>query len=205
MIFDAGRGERKHTPLPDERLVIVPLSDLIETFDQTTLSNEIAKFHCSRNTDVEKFLHTRSIAFEQAGKSRSFLVVTEESLQQHSASIDIVGYFALALKHLILGDDISKTRRKKLNGLFIPENNVVVGYLIGQIAKNDLFKDNVTGRQLLRYALDLIEIAKRSVGGRFVIVECTTEQKLLKYYAENGFELLKIDPEDQMAQLVLFL
>jgi len=205
MTSDSLFTERKYVPLSDERLTILHLNDLLTVTDLKTLNIELVKFQCIRNLDVQNFLHNQAINFEQAGKSRSYLIVTNESLQLQSSGIDIAGYFTLALKHLLIGDDISKSKQKKLNGLFLPVSNVVVGYLIGQLAKNDHFQSHITGRQLIRYALDMIQNARHYVGGRFVIVECALEEKLLSFYTENGFEIFSTIPHERMAQLVYFL
>lgn len=192
--------------LSTDEISLVRLNELIETYQPEFLKSLLTSFHCERNKDVEEFLHADAIVFERAGKSRTYLVVTTTSLKDNtSPALDIIGYFTLALTELQLGDSISKTRRKKLHGLFQPDSDLVVGYLIGQLAKCDLYQKRIAGNLLIEIALDIIREAQLRVGGRFVIVECVPEEKLLLFYQTNGFIFLQNDPTDEMAQLAYFL
>lgn len=129
--------------------------------------------------------------------------MSEASLSSEAPDLEIFGYFSLSLKHLELGEDISNRKRRQLHGLFLPQGNVVVGYILGQLGKNDTYRETVNGDQLIDTAMDIIQnSAQRAVGGRFVIVECVRHEKLLGFYERNGFRLLQVDPEDDMAQLV---
>jgi len=204
MTLNEHEGELTSTTLLTKPLTIVQLSDLIEAYgDDQVLQGELANFTCSRNADVESFLHQHALRFEKAHKSRTYLAVNETTLESESTDLEIIGYFTLSLKHLNLGEAISKSRRKELHGLFVPLGNVVVGYLIGQLAKNDLYRGAAIGDQLLDAALGILrDQAQRAVGGRFVIIECAQQEKLLQFYQRNGFNLLQVDIEDEMAQLI---
>lgn len=191
--------------LSADNLTLVRLNDLLETYPTDSLTALLTSFRCERNGDVESFLHSAAIVFEHAGKSRTYLVVTTASLEDTSPTLEITGYFTLALTHMHLGADISKTRRKKLHGLFQPDNDIVVGYIIGQLAKNDAYQQNLAGSLLVELALNTIREAQQKVGGRFVVVECVQEEKLLAFYQTNGFVFLQADPIDAMAQLAYFL
>jgi len=186
-------------------LKIIQLSDLLEMYDDSVLVHELGKFQCTKNADVEHFLHENSLTFEKAAKSRTYLAVTTTTLQVEEVTLEITGYFTLALKHLTLDEEISRSKLRKVNGLFIPDNNVVVGFLIGQLGKSDQFKDQISGKQLLDAAQIVIRNTRRLIGGRFIIVECIPKTKLIEFYHDYGFELIQYDQLDGMAQLVYFL
>ncbi len=136
--------------------MIVQLRDLADAYDNDELLQaKLIKFTCTRNPDVEYFLHQKALIFEKTHKSRTYIAVNETSLASEATELDIIGYFALSLKHLNLDDTISKTKQKELHGLFVPYGNVVVGYLIGQLAKNDTHKATI-GPQLLNAALGIL-------------------------------------------------
>ncbi|HEX2950245.1 MAG TPA: hypothetical protein VHV83_11885 [Armatimonadota bacterium] len=206
MTLDEYQGVLAPPSSVSEPLTIVQLQDLlIDTYDgnEEVLQAELAKFSCVRNPDIEEFLQCKALLFEKAHKSRTYIAVSASTLDSESSDLEIFGYFALSLKHLELGEDISKRKQKQLHGLFLPQGNVVVGYLLGQLGKNDTYREAVTGDQLIDAAIGIIQSnAQRTVGGRFVIVECAQHEKLLGFYQRNGFHFLQVDPTDDMAQLV---
>lgn len=205
MTLDENSKENSPSTVVSEQLAIVQLCDLIEIYgdNEKVLEAELTKFTCKRNHDVQTFLHRKALQFEKTHKSRTYLALSEATLTSESKELDVIGYFTLSLKHLNLGADISKTKQKELNGLFLPQGNVVVGYLIGQLGKNDTYCEAHIGSRLLDAALGILQgQAQRAVGGRFVIIECYPDEKLIEFYQRNGFYLLQVDPEDGMAQLV---
>lgn len=206
MTLDAQQGEHIYASLETESLAIVQLHTLlIDSYEgkEQALSSELIQFSCVRNPDVEAFLHRNALLFEKTHKSRTYLAVNEGTLISNSTGLEIYGYFTLSLKHLYLSKDISKRKQKELHGLFLPQGNVVVGYLLGQLGKNDSYHGIPIGDQLLVAAMGIIRnSAQRAVGGRFIIIECIQNEKLLDFYQRNGFVVLQIDPADGMAQLV---
>ena len=206
MTVNAYEGEYPPATEVNKPLAIVQLHDLlIDSYDgnEDALQTELTKFTCVRNPDVEAFLHRNALRFEKAHKSRTYLAVSERSLMSESTELEIFGYFTLSLKHLYLSTDISKSKQKELHGLFLPQGNVVVGYLLGQLGKDDTYSDIPIGDRLLNAAMDVIQsTAQRAVGGRFMLIECSPHEKLLEFYRRNGYDILQVDPEDRMAQLV---
>lgn len=84
----------------------------------------------------------------------------------------------------------------------MPQGNVVVGYLLGQLGKHDDYKAAL-GSLLVDTAIGVLQDqAQRAVGGRFVLVECAPHEKLLQFYVKNGFSVLQDDEEGQMLQLM---
>ena len=47
--------------------------------------------------------------------------------------------------------------------------------------------DSISGKELLQVAYDVIAAAVDAVGGRYMMIECREEEKLVKFYSKNGF------------------
>jgi hypothetical protein len=139
--------------------------------------------------------------YEKRSKSRTYLFVDEEALANQQ--VIIIAYFTISLKTLFIGSDISKTKIKQLDGLFNKATNVSA-YLIGQLGKNDLYKTEITGKEIIDYAINILEQVQELVGGRFVLIECLDKPKLIEFYTNNGFMVLQKDENDKLIQLVRF-
>ncbi len=116
---------------------------------------------------------------------------------------EILAYYSLAIDITVVGNDVSSTQRKRLNGIF--DGDQIPCYLIGQMGKNDGYLDAIDGDELLGLALNTLWEAHRSVGGRFVRVDCKPHKKLLKFYSNHGFKLLQHNKETGLCELVRFL
>lgn len=117
--------------------------------------------------------------------------------------IQIIAYFTLALKTLHIAKETSKSTRKKIDGLSKTKDEVP-GYLIGQLARNDYYFGEITGKEIIDYAINIVKQATGFVGGRFVLVECKENEKLIKLYNDNGFTKLQKD-NDGLVQLFKIL
>ena len=62
----------------------------------------------------------------------------------------------------------------------------------------------ITGKQLIDFASDIIATSVEAVGGRYMMVECRDEEKLIKLYQDNYFdEIARIPDENQpMVQMI---
>ena len=105
---------------------------------------------------------------------------------------DILGYFAVSFKELLLdGMSLSNSRVKQLDGISRRAERIRA-YLIGQIAKNTALTDNPIGlSDLLEEVYAVISAAQTLVGGRVVILECEDVPKLIGLYEKHGFTLIK--------------
>ena len=84
---------------------------------------------------------------------------------------------------------MSASKIKKLDGINKKAKSIVC-YLIGQLGKNDLYKDEIDGDTVLNYALELIDDARQIVGKKSALVECEDNVKLKVFYERNGFECI---------------
>jgi len=167
----------------EEDAVIIPLKLLLNKYGEEKVKNLLNTFKCSKNADVENFLKNSSILFEEINKSRTYLVIKK-------GTINILGYFTLTLSILKIVKDVSKKTLKKLDGISKDKTEFPI-YLIGQLGKNEVFWNEINGSYLLESAISNIYDAYEVVGGRAVLIETLNNEKLIKFYNENGFKYLQ--------------
>ena len=107
-------------------------------------------------------------------------------LEQHIA---ILGYFTLAMKSIIFSPEISKELKRKIAN----DKNALMatGYLIGQLGKNDKYREYIKGEEVLSVAMEVISDLHERLGGRFVYVECEDHPKLISFYERNHFKIVQ--------------
>ncbi|MBO0562597.1 acetyltransferase [Clostridium botulinum] len=166
------------------------------------INNLLSDFDCKNNKDVSRFLKEKSIRFEQADKSRTYLIVPEENPLNSNGAFNILGYFTLAEKKITLPKNISKSKIQKYDGMDKKASEVNC-YLIGQLGKNDKYKNDIVGKEILDYAINIIKKCREFIGGRLVLVECEKKKKLINFYNDNKFEYLTKDENTDLLQFVL--
>lgn len=158
----------------------ISLSELIENLGVEETQKLLTLFKCSRNPDVEKFLLQKAIRFEQASAASTHLIFNQEG--------QILAYYSLSFKEIQV--ETSKNLWKKLTG-GLGDGNILKVFLIGQIAKNELIAEHSMHLSLILDEIyQQIYLAKRSVGGRVVILECEDNPHLIQHYQAHGFKLL---------------
>ena len=172
----------------------------------------LAGFHCAQDKDIEYFLHKRAVEFEKLSKARTYLVCDENQFLNADFSLEklvVYGYVALAIKILSVPKDTSNRVRKELDGLSAKIHGDVISdfpcFLIGQLAKNSsVTTDSMTGNILLQQAYSIVDNAVNAVGGRYILIECQDNAKLINFYNDNGFsEIARIpDGERAMVQMI---
>lgn len=146
----------------------------------------LSTFSCPKNSDVEKFLHSTSIRFEESDNARTYLMLSDETSE-------IMAYFSISFKELSLENaKISKGEVKRLDGINKHAEKLKV-YLIGQIAKNfNIDNNTVQLDDILSASYAVINDAKALIGGRAIILECENNQKLIALYEQHEFKKLNI-------------
>lgn len=174
---------------------------MLESYSEKTVLGICRDFKCSRNSDVEDFLHAKAVTYEKTNRARTYLVM------EGSSSLRIHAYFTVALHEMEIGTNVSRTSCHKLMGLHYNKSenvNRTPCYLIGQIARDDLTeRRELTGTELLGMALNVIQDAQGSVGGRFVKVDCANIKGIKKFYIENGFSFVK-QKENGLLEMVIY-
>lgn len=180
-----------------QEIAVLSLKELLlqaETQEDNQILMELlSSFSCRRDKDIEDFLHSKAIDFEQINKARTYLVCDNNTLVAEGRIV-ILGYFSVSLKVLELSDELSNRKRKILDGLSAKLHGKVIKsvpcYLIGQLARNSDISDehSVGGAELINRAMSVIRSTETLVGGRYVLVECRDTPELIKFYEDNNFE-----------------
>nr|WP_018154771.1 hypothetical protein [Methanothermococcus thermolithotrophicus] len=103
---------------------------------------------------------------------------------------NILGYFTLTSSILKIVEEVSKKTLKRLDGISKDKTEFPI-YLIGQLGKNDIFWNEISGSYLLESAISNIYDAHEVVGGRVVLIETLNNEKLIKFYEKNRFKQLQ--------------
>lgn len=165
----------------------------------------ISIFVCSKDTDITNFLLKKAIEFEKLGKSRTFLIYDEDAEE-----FKLLGYFTLALQILKIPNEFSNRQIKKLDGFNAKFKNERITelptILIGQIAKNELHKEEFSGTELMEYCFGKIFDGQEILSGRIIALECKNIPYLIEFYEQFGFARIEKDYEkDELQQLIRIL
>jgi hypothetical protein len=177
---------------------------LIELAGEAKVAAQLSLFTCTKNADVQNFLRSTAIPQEKGSKSRTYLIVDQDS--NPSGFPNILAYFTLAIHIMIISKSVSKNKAKKLV-MFYDEAGEIQRtpcFLIGQIGKDDAFSREICGNEIMHYAIDAVDIAHNTIGGRFIKIDCEDVPKLMELYARNGFELIQKNEENDLNELVMF-
>ena len=155
---------------------------------ESRLLQVLSGFSCPKNPDVERFLKKSSIEFTKKNQSVTYLVFDVSSME-------LVGYFTIALKPLtVRGETVSNTVKKKLMRVSeLDEQSqtyTMSAYLIAQLGKN--FKNGaekkITGEELLELAWDIVEKMQYMGGGMVTFLEAENRERLLSFYQASRFQ-----------------
>lgn len=162
------------------------MRDATNIFPEEELARLFSAFSCPKNADVESFLQTKAIRFEESHNARTHLVVDTENSS-------LLAYFSLTFKEVVLTEKLSGSQVKKLDGISKKATNIRA-YLIGQLAKNHAIHGNELHlRDIMDFAYSVLEKAWLAVGGRVILIECEDNKRLLDLYKECNFEPLQKD------------
>ena len=172
--------------------MVVPLQELIRGNMQDFFFESASGFSC-RDEDVESFLKQKAFDFELRDKSRSFLIFDDSGA--------LLAYYTLSLKSLPFQANVSRSTIKDIDGF--SKNVQAVGIvIIGQFGKDLEAAKDVGGGSLFNLCMETVYLAKRTVGGRFVMLECRNIDKVVSFYKNNGFGILQHDERNQYLQMV---
>lgn len=193
---------------------VVSLRELLKVYSEEQARVILDTFRSIPNqendkvNDVESFLHEKAINFEHMAWATTHLVFIKEEVPI------LVGYFSFANRPLKMirknFKKLSKNQQRKLQKYRREEDSYIEinSYLIGQLGKNynvdkDI-KDKVSGRQLLSIAYQMLVDIVKVVNVKYVWVECEDNGKLLDFYQDFGFNLIKdYRGENQLNVLIM--
>ncbi len=168
-------------------LTLIPLAQIPDP------QSLIDSFVCTRNSDLEDFLHDKARDFGERGTSKTHLLIKEDT---------VVGYFTLSMKP-ILTEGISKEVIKRIDG-FSKNRKCIYFYLIGQLGLHDDYIGKGIGEFLLFNAIDMIERSHTFIGGRYILVDAYACTPVIHFYERNGFTPLTTQEENETSIKMIY-
>ena len=174
--------------------------------DEEKAQELISIFNCEKDKDIENFLKERAILFEKLGKSRTYLIFDEDEEE-----FNVLAYCTLAMQVLKVPKDLlsgNKTKKldgfgSKIKGIKITEFPTI---LIGQVGKNDLYKELINGIEIMQYCLSTVFKGQAVLGGRIIMLECKDIPYIVNLYEKFGFQKLEKDyDEGELLQMIRIL
>ena len=170
------------------------------------LLNGISSFSCPKNQELEEFLKKSAFLYEEIAKSRTYLLIDEDSL---GSPLSILAYFSIGMKTLIIPEDLSARQLRQLDGysdkMYRRRITNLPVYLIGQLAKNDKFAFDVTGDEIIQAAISVIKELQNGLGGRLIAVDCKPVKALHDFYERNQFIMIGHNDDNDLDQFVHFI
>jgi len=158
------------------------LNKLLDLKGEEVIQSILNTFSCTKNKDLEDFLHKNAIDLEKRKVSRTYLYFNQ--------SLEVMAYFTLSLK-VLSTNGISKTLIQKLDGVSKERDNIPC-YLIGQLGKNSNCEYKI-GQYILDRAIQEIEKVNIVLGGRFIILDSVNKKEVISFYTNkpNSFKPIK--------------
>lgn len=170
---------------------IIPLAELLQAFSVSELQPILQRFECSKNLELQDFFHHKVLDFEKQDRSKTFIFVKNNKIE---------AFFSLAL-NVFNTQNISNTAKKKLSATN-SKDDFIACYLIGQLGKDD--KSSISGKFILNTALFWLKTAHDILGSKFILVDAVNNEKVVRFYIDNGFKRTTIDEDGQTIKMVRF-
>ena len=115
-------------------------------------------------------------------------------------------YFSLSLKTLSIPGGLSNRKRKEIDSFNAKMHGAPIRkvpcYLIGQLAKNSAITKEKTSpwgkRNHWLCDFGYIMASVKSIGGRYVMIECYDNEKLKSFYSDNSFDEITTVPYEKI-------
>lgn len=183
--------------LKENRFEIIHLFDLLAMAGGEALFKDIANSFHSVNKDVNQFFKEKAIQSTKLNTSSTYIIVSTDN------SVDVLGYFTLAIKMLSLKKkSLSKTEQKIIARFGYYDANSksykIPAILIAQLSKN--FNKNsksIKGSDLMDIILKQVKSIFQLASGKIVFLECENNQNLIDFYTFYGFHFLDTEKKSK--------
>lgn len=165
--------------------------ELLERFSINALTEKLIAssqtFSCKLEPDIDAFFHHQYREYENQllGKSYAFVDESVKGVKRLTCAFSVSN-------SSIRVDLFQKTNRNKFNRL-IPNAKRRSQYpavLVGQLSVFDEYRNRGLGNQLMNFIKGWFIEPNNKTGCRFIVVDAINKEKVLEYYAQNGFEPL---------------
>ena len=170
----------------------ISLARLLNTSSETEVATLLGQFKCSKNADLQDFLHNKAVDYEKKDRSRTFLLVESGRVE---------AFFSLALNVLDTAN-LSNTIKKKLSPINSKDDAHIACFLIGQLGRDD--SSAVKGQDILKVAISSLQTSRKLLGGKFILVDAVNNDKIIDFYVANGFKAISVDEDKQTIKMVMF-
>jgi hypothetical protein len=163
----------------DESFSMYQLSELVEEMpSKREVRKLLQTFSCSRNTDLQDFLHNKALTFEKHLRSRTYLYIDNETKE-------VSAYFTISITTLHT-DGISREVIKILDG-YQEDTKSIPCFLIGQLGKSDHYRYKKIGEFILEDSIEIIDSLHDAVGGRFILLDAINVEEVVSFYKDSLF------------------
>jgi hypothetical protein len=163
----------------DEAFSLFSLSEIIQSTNSNRKVKQLLEtFTCTKNSDLQDFLHHRAVTFEKNLRSRSYLYIA-------NGTQEVVAYFTVTINTLHT-EGISPKVVKILDG-YKDDIVSIPCFLIGQLGKSDMYEPRKIGEFILDDAIEMIDKSQNTLGGRFILLDAINVGKVIEFYKDNAF------------------
>lgn len=177
---------------------------MIDVVPAEQLAGTLSAYRCTYDDDIERFLQTKAITYENRGWCSTYLLIDEDKLLRQG-NLFVDGYFTLSNKVLHLSETVSGHLRKKLFNGLKKDDEYMHFILIGQLGKHiyiekedELEYGLTSAAEMLDKAFEIIYQIKERITCNCVLVECKDEPKIRKIYEDYGF--LELQRDEKLIQ-----
>lgn len=163
---------------------------MLDVYGEDSCKKILSTFVCPFNLEIADFIHNKAVEFARRQIAVTFLVFTESEKGNVFA-----GYYTLANKFVtVSADTLSKTLQKRIEK-FTQYDAALDKYLISmpliaQLGRNysdSASKYPISGNELLNLSCQNVKKAQHIIGGKMTYIECASNPKLYKFYADHEF------------------
>ena len=157
----------------------------------------LLSFRCDQDEDIENFLRCKAIEFLDRGLCSVYLLLDEERF--NNGALFVEAYFTLSHKSLVADTaTMSKSAIKRYGGFTTARtlDFVLIGQLGKWVIRNEdgtYQRSSVAGREILDLAFEVIQAASDLIPCKYVLVECSDDEKVKKAYTDYGFKFFQND------------
>ncbi len=158
------------------------------------LHKSLTGFDCRHEPDIENFFRYEAIPNAEQLMSKSYCFYKKDTME-------VVAAFCVINTDIAV-DLIPKSTRNKLNRKipYAKQRDHYPAVLIGQIAVFDAFSRYHLGDELIDSIKWWLKNVANLIAARYVVVDAVNHEKVLQFYARNGFfNVFKTEDDERRA------
>ena len=171
-----------------DNFACLSIPELSNSISYDDMQNKFNNFVCSKNLEIENFLHENAIEFAKKNQAISHIILD-------TSSEDVIAYFTLTIKPICFEiGKLSKTALKRFERMAeIDFNNNTItpaAYLIAQLGKKD--SSDISLVDIFYFVDKCVLDIQNFCGGVVEFLESENNEKLIDMYKDKGFKTFNI-------------